>query len=102
MLIRQLLLAASLLWPAAALADPMACAEHNALRSTLAGGKMREAPAVLASDILGHPVVIFVGPGGSWTMAVIIAGPDGRRLACIVSMGDGWSPAPPPPVGKPS
>lgn len=97
-----LLLAAGLVVSMApARAEPMACVDADALKVGL-GKNLREVPAGVAVDFLGRPIVLFLSPAGTYTLALIVAGRDGRRLACIQSMGDGWQTIATPVPGKPS
>lgn len=89
-----------LLGSAPALADPMVCASDEALKSALAKGRTHETPAAVSVDVLGRPVVLYIGPDGDWSLAVIMKATDGRRMACLMTAGDRWQTLPVPIAGK--
>lgn len=82
-------------------AESMACADADGLKSGLAKNS-HETPVGVAVDFMGRPIVLFLSPAGTYTLALMVAGRDGRRLACVQSMGQGWQTIAPPVPGKPS
>lgn len=87
------LLAALLLTPAMALAEPV-CSERGALVGHL-GQRYQEQPTGLGLMADGNLIELLVSARGTWTL--LVSRPDGT--SCAIAVGDHWQSA--VPMGAP-